>query len=326
MIFSDSFIREQLKQKIFKKYAESEVLDYFKRLTKMREEIIGTTQNLKVVESYFESIDNLMVYYKYWEPYDKPEKIVIMLHGLNCHSDLYYPLADYFYDKKVVLSALDIRGHGRTGHIFGNMENINKILADINILIKILKKKYQIPIFLMGESLGSLLILNYACEKPFGIKGVITLAPGIRPHGYDIIKLIYPLLLPIVLIYYPLFNIPFISIPSGGENPTYFPSFNDYDSNDILHVKKLSLRTILNLVRLFKNTLKRITDKFTTPIFICQGTGDNMVDYRGALELFNKINIKDKKIKFYKNANHSLLYDMNSKNIYNDIILWLKDH
>ncbi|MHA1790639.1 MAG: serine aminopeptidase domain-containing protein [Candidatus Helarchaeota archaeon] len=78
-----------------------------------------------------------------------------------------------------------------------------------------------------------------------------------------------------------------------------------------------------------KNNEKYIENggkNFKIPILICQETSDTLLDDSGAKLLYNKININDKKIIYYKNANHSLLFDKNSIKIYYDLLKWIKSH
>ena len=326
MNFTKHFIDKQSQNRVFNQFSNHEISNYFKRITNLRKEIIGNQFNDNLIEGYFKSKDNIPVYFKYWEPNSSPKRVLIMIHGLNCHSDLYFPLADYLFDKNTILYALDLRGHGRTGKIRGNLKNFNDIYSDLKILIIKIKVKQKLPIYLMGESLGALIVLNYSCKYPENINGIITLAPGIIPRQYKFIIKIYPFLKLLFSLFLPILNKPIISIPQNFDNPTYFSSFIEYDRHDLLHLKRISLNLLINLLKIMKNTLKTVEKNFKIPILICQGTGDTLLDYSGAKLLYNKININDKKIIYYKNANHSLLFDKNSIKIYYDLLKWIKSH
>jgi len=276
------------------------------------------------IEKYFTAKDGVHIFYQYWIPQSPIEKILIMCHGFQCHSDLYYVLADFFFDKNVLVVGMDQRGHGRTFGIRGHLESFDLVYQDIFSLIRLIKQKHpQVPIYLMGESMGALTVLNFSVQYPNEITGMITLVPGILTKYSFILK---PLL-PILQILKIMFNSkPIIKVPSDYDNPTYEPAFNEFDANDLLHANPISLGILVNLAHLIQTTLSKIKGKIKLPILICQGTGDKMLDYQGAYLLYQTISSNDKTLKFYRNANHSLLMDRNARKIYNDIHIWVKTH
>ncbi|MDD1777795.1 MAG: alpha/beta hydrolase, partial [Candidatus Helarchaeota archaeon] len=276
------------------------------------------------IEKRLVAPDRTQLFYQYWLPQGPVEKIILMCHGFQCHSDLYYVLGDYFYDKKVLVCAMDQRGHGRTSGIRGHLDSFDLVYQDMALLIHQLKRMYpKIPLYLMGESMGSLTILNFAAQNSKEIDGLIALVPGIRPRSFSALKNFF--IFASFLKYIPIKK-PIIKLPPDYDNPTYFPAFNDYDSHDLLHTNPISLGMILNLMNLFRTTLPFIKNKIQKPIFIAQGTGDKLLDPQGAFDLFRLIPTPDKTIRIYRDANHSLLMDQNALKIYTDIHSWLQTH
>ncbi len=327
--FTTEFIRDQRKERVFRHFSEPEVADYFKRIMNMRQEIVGGELKAQPIENYFISRDKLPIYYKYWLPKDSPKRVLLMCHGFQCHSDLFFPLADYFYNKRTIVGALDLRGHGRTGPVRGDIKDFSSVYEDLKILIHLFKSKFSVPIYLMGESLGGLVVLHYSLKFPHDVSGIITLAPGLKPKIFDVAKKVLPVLTLLIYLLYPVFsNKPVLALPQDFNNPTYFPSFNEFDRKDFMHTQRISLNLILNLLKYFKTSSAIMTGDFKVPLLICQGTGDKALDFRGAKELYENIKIKgdDTKLIFYKNANHSLLLDMKAKKIYDDIFNWIEIH
>jgi acylglycerol lipase len=315
-------LEQRLKDPFFKTFLKTQVQQYLSLLWALREAIQGI-HCPNAIEKRFVTRDGTRIFYQYWAPQGRVEKIILMNHGFQCHSDLYYVLGDYFYDKNVLICGMDARGHGRTG-ILGHLDSFDLIYQDMRLLIHLLKRKYpNVPFYLMGESMGGLTILNFAAQFPGDFDGLIALVPGIRPRSFSLFKNFF--IFASFLKHIPIKK-PIIKLPSDYNNPTYFPAFNDYDSHDILHANPLSLGTVFNLLSLFRTTLPAIKNKIQKPILICQGTGDKLLDPQGAFELFQLIPIIDKTIHIYQDANHSLFMDQHAQKIYSDIHTWLQVH
>ncbi len=316
-------LEQRMKDPFFKTFPKTQVQQYLSLLWALREAIQGI-RCPSAIEERLVALDKTRIFYQYWLPQGPVEKIILMCHGFQCHSDLYYVLGDYFFDKNVLIVSADQRGHGRTSGIRGHLDSFDLVYQDMRLLIHHLKRKYpKVPLYLMGESMGGLTVLNFAVQVPHDIEGLIALVPGIRPRSFSIIKNFF--IFASFLKYIPIKK-PIIKIPSDYNNPTYFPAFNEYDSHDLLHANPISLGMVFNLLNLFRTTLPCIKNKIQKPILICQGTGDKLLDPQGAFELSQLIPTPDKTIQIYQNANHSLLMDQNAQKIYSDIYTWLQAH
>lgn len=317
-----SLLEHRMKDRFFQQFSKAQIQQYLSFLMRLREAINGIAAK-DPVEKILRISDSVRIFYQYWLPQDNVEKIILMCHGFQCHSDLYYVLADYFFDKNILICAMDQRGHGRTSGIRGHLDSFDLVYQDMRLLIHLMKRKFpNVPLYLMGESMGGLTILNFAAQFPQEVEGILALVPGIRQRLFSSLR--YLLFIASFLKYVPLKI--FIKLPSDYNNPTYFSAFNDYDSHDILHANPVSLGMLFNLLNLFHTTLPNIKNKILKPILICQGTGDKLLDPYGAYELYQHISFPDKTLQFYRNANHSLLMDQNAQKIYSDIYLWLKAH
>lgn len=112
---------------------------------------------------------------------DSPPKAIIQInHGLAEHSERYADFANYFCSKGFVVYLHDHPGHGKSvsekiphGHLpwRGGWDLMLAVIHNIN---KSIRKKYsQIPVFIMGHSMGSLLTRYYNATFPMYFKGMI---------------------------------------------------------------------------------------------------------------------------------------------------------
>lgn len=140
---------------------------------------------------FFLSQDGLKLHYRYWLPKDA-ENVICIVHGLGEHSGRYVHVGDYLYKKKSAVFALDIRGHGKSGGKKGHTKSYAHLLNDIEELLKTARAEYtDLPLFLMGHSMGGNLVANYLIKMNTNdIAGFILSSPWLKlafaPPGWKL--------------------------------------------------------------------------------------------------------------------------------------------
>ncbi len=133
---------------------------------------------------------NMPVYQ--WLPVDREPRIVCLgIHGLTLHGRRYRVLARTLASEGVVFAAPDMRGFGRckfdeqkrysTKGDDKTKINHEKSYADLVKLAQMLKEKYpDIPLIVLGESLGCTFCVRLAGEHPELVTGMILSAPAVK--------------------------------------------------------------------------------------------------------------------------------------------------
>jgi esterase/lipase len=110
----------------------------------------------------------------------------------------------------------------------------------------------------------------------------------------------------------------FMYRPGFAPQETYLDSFEKYDEHDPLVNNYIFLGNLKRLAVMMLE-FKKLLPNITQPTLILQGTGDTILNYIGAQEVFDTIKSTRKRLKFYMHANHSLFMDKHSQAIYDDI-------
>lgn len=133
-------------------------------------------------ETGWKTKDGLAIYARGWEPQGVTLRgVVCLVHGIGEHGGRYGHVAEAFCNEGMVFWAPDMRGHGRSEGIKGHLASSGTIISDIDQYIGTAREKYpNLPVFLMGHSLGGIFVLFYGLTKPQNLAGVISLAPGLR--------------------------------------------------------------------------------------------------------------------------------------------------
>lgn len=125
--------------------------------------------------------DGARLFTRRW-PVDDPVAGCLLLHGLGDHSGRYGELARVLTGHGLTVAAFDLRGHGRSPGRRGDAPSLEACLEEIDTVAR--EARISIgggrPWFLFGHSMGGLLALLYALERPPpDLRGLLVSAPWI---------------------------------------------------------------------------------------------------------------------------------------------------
>lgn len=131
---------------------------------------------------YLTSRDDRQLYARCWHT-QKPAKGVLgIVHGLGEHSGRYEYLADQLTQHQFAVFAFDHRGHGKSPGQRGHVETYDAVLNDITCLLeKMTDANPAAPRFLLGQSLGGNLVINYLLRRTPKLSAAVALSPLILP-------------------------------------------------------------------------------------------------------------------------------------------------
>ena len=118
-------------------------------------------------EFTFRDADGVEVFTRRWLPIDDARAVVLVAHGLSEHSGRYARFADALVGAGYAVYAIDHRGHGRTAQSTGvgraGPNGMDAILDDLHQLSDIaVAETAGLPVVLFGHSMGALVAQAYA--------------------------------------------------------------------------------------------------------------------------------------------------------------------
>lgn len=120
-----------------------------------------------------------------WTPDGDPKALLLVIHGMTEHAGRYRNFAQAMTGKGIAVAAYDLRGHGRNvvrsdcaAMAPGDWE---KSIGDIDRAIEQLRQRFSAPVYLLGFSLGSFLVLEYMQRQSAKMDGVILIGTGTQP-------------------------------------------------------------------------------------------------------------------------------------------------
>ncbi len=251
------------------------------------------------------------------------DKILIHIHGLGSHFQPVYDCMDDFSQRcnilcqhKIKSYAIELRGHGLSDGLRCHIDSFDEYIEDVNTLINYLEMEYNnIPIFILGESMGGAVGIKYCITHPDIIKGIILFAPMCGMAINNTIPWWKANILISLSYIWPTWQ--YIKINHNYDNTKYIVMKNTciYRYNDNLR---------LALGRECYYTMKYIDNnknKFTTPFIIFHSKTDTVTCINTSRKFYNDSTIENKEIVELDSGYHTLLIPQNDNdNVPNEIM------
>lgn len=287
----------------------------------------GIRKSLTEPHDYLESVNRTKLFYRYWLPEkETPSKIILCLHGLGGHGADYKILGEPLMKSGVATYALDQRGHGLSEGERGDVESFSLFIEDLDKMVDLLRYKHgSIPIFILGESMGGIICINYAADNSKKIAGLILAAPGIKQRFSLQLKDI-----PFILFCVP-YGLIFqrariINLAANWDRANRVSENIQMMANDPLLIRGLCFHFVLGIIKYNRRILKECCNMIGLPTLILQGTEDQILSPDGAQEFYDKLKTLDKEIKFLDGASHGLFADPCTAEVVKTITKWIEKH
>jgi acylglycerol lipase len=281
----------------------------------MSDPILGSFEHR---EGRFVGFDGLPLYYQAWIPSGGRHRAVIVnLHGLGDHSGLYPNVGAYFPALGVAVYAFDMRGNGRSPGQRAYLRGWHEYQGDLHAFLgRVREWEGAVPLFLLGNSLGGLVSLEYALEHPEGLTGVIAAAPPLGELGVPRFLMALGRLLSRVA---PRFSLEVGMDLSGLARD---PSVVEAVLADPLFHRRGTARLSTEVTAAIARVQARATD-LAVPLLILHGSADRMVPPEGSRRFFAKVRLPDREFREYPGAYHGLFADLGYGEVLQDLERWI---
>ena len=287
-----------------------------------------------------------------WTPADRePIAVLQIAHGVAEHILRYDDFARYLNDRGILVAGHDHLGHGKslpeggTPVYFGDGSTWETVVDDIHLLHDRLREQYpDLPILLMGHSMGSFLSRSYLIRYPGTVDAAIIMgtghqSPAIVAGGRAIAKAAgkrhgFKAHSPRVeALAFGAYNKAFA--PNRTEVDWLSASDNNVDAYiaDPLCGQKASIGLFYEMLGgiRFISTPKNIASmNRNTPILFISGDKDPVGEMgkgvKRAYEAFRRAGVRDVELKLYKGLRHEILNEDCRAVVYNDLWSWIEKH
>lgn len=249
--------------------------------------------------------------------------ILICLHGFGLNADSYDAFGQAMAARGYASFAPDIRGFGywRESGVHPKLD-LNLAVQDVCQIARKLKSEHpEVPLFVLGESMGGAIGLTVASAEPGSIDGLIAVVPSSERFGHK--KASVAVGVRYLLSKDKEFDVSGKVIDravSSDELKRMWLS----DPRNRIHV---SPRELLHFQKFMNAAMKRAQDITTMPVLLIQGCRDNLVKPGATVKLYNSLRSHDKRLLMVGNAEHLIFQKGQFNNQTVEMLTaWLKEH
>jgi alpha-beta hydrolase superfamily lysophospholipase len=268
----------------------------------------------------FRGAGGLDLFYQRWRSVEAPVAALILVHGFGEHSGRYTNVVDRLAPCGYAIYSFDLRGHGRSPGPRGHINTWAEFRQDVAAFVRLVTQlESACPMFLMGHSLGGLIVLDYVIRSPGGLRGVIASGPVLGEVGLS------PLLFAlsrVVSRVWPGFSMDTrLDASAISRDPKVVQAYRD---DPLVHgLGSARLGTETTAAR--KWVLAHAGD-LRLPFLLIQGGADRLVDPRGSQAFFERVASTDKEYRVYEDACHEVHNDICAPQMLADLERWLEQH
>lgn len=271
-------------------------------------------------EGTFRGHGGLELYYQCWRPEGTPLAVLVLIHGFGEHSGRYMNVVNHLVPRGYAIWSFDHRGHGRSPGRRGFVRTWDEFREDIRLFLEMVRQQEGgLPVFLMGHSMGGLMVLEYALHHPEGLQGVIASGPALAQVGVS------PVLLKIAQLMsriWPSFTMDTgLDATSISRDPAVVAA---YQADPLVH-SKASARLGTEMARAMAWTHQNAS-RWRLPLLILHGGADRLVPPEGSRRFYEAVPIADKEYREYEGGYHEPHNDIHRDQVLQNLERWLEAH
>ena len=268
----------------------------------------------------FEGVGGLHLYYRAWE---KPKATcgLVIVHGLAEHGGRYYDFGMRMAAGGVNTYCFDLRGHGASEGRRGHANRFDLLLQDLDRFRREVEgiTHGQLPLFLLGHSMGGLIALRYLEEFDVAFRGAVLTSPWLAT-GVDIPR--WKVLAAGTL------NKLLPSLPiDAGIDPDYLSHdplvVTQYRDDALVH-GKITPRLFAEASAAMGQVFHR-SDRIRVPLLFLLAGDDRIVDTRRSEAFARSLSVQDVTIRVLPNYYHEVLNDFDRAVALREVRDWINE-
>lgn len=236
----------------------------------------------------------------------------VIVHGLCEHQGRYDHFAELCHRAGIGTYRFDHRGHGRSDGERTYYSDFNELLDDTNTIVDMaISENPNIPVFLIGHSMGGFTVSLYGAKYPDKkLRGIIT-SGALTKDNRQLIT----------------------SVPKGLDPHTKLPNelgsgvcsvaeVVDWYGKDPYNTKTFTTGLCYALCSGLTWFESKVSE-FAYPVLMLHGEKDGLVSVQDTYEFFAAAASTDKQMKIYGNLYHEIFNEYCKDEVINDAITWM---
>jgi alpha-beta hydrolase superfamily lysophospholipase len=252
---------------------------------------------------------------------ERPRGLVAIVHGLGEYSARYSALASDFVRARFTCVSLDLPGHGDTTGPRGDIPSWERVRDQVlpamfTATRGLPDQPLELPVVLLGHSMGGVLALDHALAHPKGLTALVLSSPALRTAIPPWWKL-------------ALANAARMATPAAGFPNGLDPEGLSRDPEVVRAYRedrrvhdKISPRTYFAFMEAAQRCRQGIRS-LQVPTLLYQGMADRLVDPKGALEAVAAAPQYMLRFVSCPDSYHETMNDTGREQVVRDMVAWL---
>lgn len=240
----------------------------------------------------------------------QPKGVAVVVHGAREHHGRYKWLVEQLTKESFHVILGDLPGQGLTEGQRGHINSFNEYVETITHWY-IAAEQYNLPIVLIGHSMGGLSVIQTLLNRKINPKAVILSSPClglVKPATK-----LQTAMLPILNLVTPRLQFP-SNLERGSE--TRCEAMRQRDEIDPLLVSNISVRWYKELTRAMKHSHKHTKIFPDIPLLVLQAGNDLIVKKEDVRTWFDRLTVTNKTYKEWPGLYHEVFNEPEKEDVF----------
>eukprot|EP00211_Chloroparvula_japonica_P007767 CAMPEP_0119155608 /NCGR_PEP_ID=MMETSP1310-20130426/51832_1 /TAXON_ID=464262 /ORGANISM="Genus nov. species nov., Strain RCC2339" /LENGTH=337 /DNA_ID=CAMNT_0007148207 /DNA_START=116 /DNA_END=1129 /DNA_ORIENTATION=+ len=283
----------------------------------------------EVGEDFQVNARGLLLYTRTWKPVIPDggtfRGIMFICHGYGEHINRYTEMGERFAKEGFAVYGMDHQGYGYSQGVRAYVQKFDDYIDDFNSFVDsvLLRHPENTPRFVFGHSMGALISLTAALERPEFWDGII-LASGCFQLPADVAP---PSLRSVASFLSSLF--PKGSLPYATTNVDYICRDKEVVeraiADPLYNMRPIPFRTAAEMMEAMDRIPEKLEELSTfSKTLVLHGTADKITMAEGSKMIHGALPAKcEKSLIMYDDFYHELIHDPGKEQPYQDMVEWL---
>lgn len=260
--------------------------------------------------------DGVVLYTQSWCA-AQPKATIALIHGIAEHSARYKHVGEYLATHGYSVHTMDLRGHGRSPGKRILVRQIDDYSNDVAVFLRWVRTQDpDRPLFLLGHSMGGLIVTYHVLTQAPDLRGVILSGPALQVEGVSSFQIMVGRVLARVAPNLPMKKLDATAV---SRDPAVVKA---YQTDPLVYLGPLPAATGVAMITAI-TYIQQQMEAFRLPLLIVQGAADRLVNPEGSKQLYARAGSTDKTLKLYDGLYHEVLNEPEKEQVMADIVEWL---
>ena len=264
--------------------------------------------------------DGLQLFTRTWQPDEPARAALVLVHGINEHSGRYAYMASHLLTHGIAVYSYDHRGHGQSAGPRVYVDSFDEYVDDLAIVLRHVREESgELPLFLMGHSLGGLIASLYVVNRRPELHALILssatlqIPPDLSPLKLKLAGIINRVAPRLIM---GKLEIEHISRDEGVREA--------YLADPLTNNKGIRARMGFESLQAMKR-VRRHPEAFTMPLYLFHGTADRITDPDGSKWLYAEAPSADKSLRLFDGLFHETMNEPERDEVLTELSDWITE-